>query len=280
MAAAAKGATVARVLVALDGSKASCAAVAEGAELAAAHGAELCAVFVVDDEILELCERPLAVELTLPLGRVQVPDRHSLERRLRAEAAALRRAVRRAAERRSLQWRFDLLRGKVDARLAEATAGADVLVIGRTGKHASMAGRCGGTVRRLVGCAERTVYVHEPRAPARGPAVVPYDCSPAAENSLATAHLIAARLGLNLVVLVSGREPAAALVKSLDGLSPALPAGALLAVAGANDPDALLRHAASLQPRLLVLPATAAWLEDDRIRRALEGLACTVVYAR
>ncbi|NIO41266.1 MAG: universal stress protein, partial [Burkholderiales bacterium] len=111
---------VRRILVALDASPHSQAALRAAAELAAELKAELLGVFVEDINLLRLAALPGAEEVVSALGRARALDPVRLERALRLQAAELRRALESVAAETHVRWAFRVTRGRVVNELLSA----------------------------------------------------------------------------------------------------------------------------------------------------------------
>ena len=78
--------SVRRILVALDASPHSLAALRAAAELAADLDAELVGIFVEDINLLRLSDLPLASEVTIYTTTSRRLNRQEIERQLRSQA--------------------------------------------------------------------------------------------------------------------------------------------------------------------------------------------------
>jgi nucleotide-binding universal stress UspA family protein len=91
-----------RILVALDASRHSLAALEAAAELAARLKAELAGLFVEDINLVRLAGLPFAREIRYPSATIQQLDSPRLEQELKVQATRMRRALAAAAE--QAQW--------------------------------------------------------------------------------------------------------------------------------------------------------------------------------
>jgi nucleotide-binding universal stress UspA family protein len=149
------GRTIRRILVALDASPDSLAAVEASAALAAALEAELIGLYVEDVNVLRLVGRATATEIDFLSGRPRPLGRRDLERQLRGQASRARRTLEKAARSLSVRWSFRTTRGRVPAELRSAEA--DLITLGVRG-HGPGRGP-GSTVRELLEVAGAPVLV-------------------------------------------------------------------------------------------------------------------------
>jgi nucleotide-binding universal stress UspA family protein len=199
-----------KILVALDASKSSFAALDAAVELAASTEAELQGVFVEDAELLRAAESPFARELVYPYTRMAPLNRSTLERNLRSQAEAARSALAGAAQKARVPWSFRSVRGQVTPELLAAAeaAEADLIAIGRMGWK--LGPLLGSTARDLTGCPVPILLLSEKGMPASRHPVVYFDeASPDdTRRALQFAAELAAPDSGNLTVLLPAANPA------------------------------------------------------------------------
>ncbi|MDI7276824.1 MAG: universal stress protein, partial [Anaerolineae bacterium] len=115
-------ATIQRILVAVDGSDHSLAALETACSLAAQLHAELEALFVEDDDLLRLADLPCARVVSTLLLESEPTDRERMERMLRLLADRAQDALQRHAVALGVRARFRAVRGRVVAEV-QAAAG-------------------------------------------------------------------------------------------------------------------------------------------------------------
>ncbi len=125
--------TVRRVLVALDASAHSLAALEMALDLAVVAKAELVGLFVEDANLLRLAESPQAREVLYPSAQQRPLTLATMEQRLRAQGEQARRAMASLANPAQVRWSFRVVRGEVNAEVLAAAAEMDVLALGKTG---------------------------------------------------------------------------------------------------------------------------------------------------
>lgn len=188
-----------RILVALDTSAHSLAALEASAELAAALGAELVGLYVEDENLRHLTRLPFAQEVDSVSGETRRLESSDVERHLRRQAEEVRRILERRAVRQRVQWSFRTARGSVAARIREAASEADLVIVGvrsRTPIHGP-----GSTTRALVSSEARVMILRQGARLDRAVRVV-FDGSDAAREGLALARRLAARRQAELVVVL------------------------------------------------------------------------------
>lgn len=193
------------ILVALDDSTESRIALEAAARIARRLQAQLMGVFIEDVGLLDLAEHPNVRYLNLTTRAEVRPGRGAMERGIRAQAAAARRALTLAAESRQVEWSFRVARGRVDVELLAASPEADLVVMGKTSLSGVGAGRLGRTARALAASHQGSILFSEHRRSAsmhEGPVIAVYDGTAAARHALGVAARIANRDGGTLDVLV------------------------------------------------------------------------------
>lgn len=205
-----------RIVVALDTSADSLAALEAAVALAALLEAELEGLFVEEEDLLRLAG-PTATEIDLLSGRRRPLDRASLERQLRARAGRARRALERTAGRVRVRWSFRTVRGRVESELL--AAGGDLITLGLRGH--SLHRPPGSTAAAVVAGASLPVLVLRRGARLGRTVHVLYDATPGGRRALGTAAELARRHGAPLNVLLAGdAEPSEARRGELQELLP------------------------------------------------------------
>lgn len=194
-----------KILVALDASKSSLAALDAAVELAASMEAELQGVFVEDTELLRAGDSPYAREIAYPYNRPAPLDRSMVERNLRSQAETARTALAGAAQKARVPWSFRSVRGHVTPELLAAAeaAEADLIAVGRLGWKQGRT-LLGSTARGLSGCSVPILLLSEKGMPrSRHPVVYFDEASPDdTRRALQFAAELAAPDSGNLTILL------------------------------------------------------------------------------
>lgn len=196
-----------RILVALDTSAHSRAALEAAAELAEQFRAELAGLFVEDVNLLRLTQLPFTREVGTYSAHERRLRTHEVERQLRAQARRVRALLRRVAERAELSWSFDVARGRTAEELLRAAEQVDLIILGRRGRTVVRRRRLGSTARAMVANAPSLTLLLHDGACLATPIVVIYDGSMAGRRAVATAVALAKnRAGGLTVILADSRE--------------------------------------------------------------------------
>jgi nucleotide-binding universal stress UspA family protein len=150
-----------RIVVALDASTASLAALEAAAVLAAHRGAELVGVFVEDQNLFRCAGYPFAYEIDAVSGEVRRFCPESLRETLTALAMEAKRALEEEARRTGLRSQFLTVQGFVREELLARAREAELLVIGRVG--GGQGGRTLGSTAQalLLGASGQVLVLRE-----------------------------------------------------------------------------------------------------------------------
>ena len=271
-----------RIMVALDPSDPNLAALHAAAEMAARTGAELVGVFVEDIDLLRMAALPFAQEFTPYTRSGRGFDTGAMERTLRAQATALRRAVASAAERRKIRWSFHVSRGRVAGELVIASENADLVIVGRSRRPSARGPRVGSTARTVVHESKRTVLVLHGGADVGRPVLVLYDGTPSSERALLTAAAIAHEDHKNVVVAIVDADDGSTQRLSAEAVSILGSLGIRPRLAALPEPDVaqVLTALDRESCRTLVVGVDSAVLAGVPPAELIERSRCPVVIVR
>jgi len=275
--------TIRRIVVAVDASPHSRAAMEAAVRLAARFDAALLVLFVEDINVLRIAGLPYAQEF----GAYSAQRRHintaDVERQLRVRSRQVQDSFRLLSERASIQGTFRVTRGSVGTEIQSAAADADVLIMGRAGWSQLRARQVGSTTRAVC-CAQASgiTAVLQSGAQLAPPILVVYDASEAAEKAVVFAEgLVDETRGPLEVLLVADTEP---LLQARRNLLE----GALTELKVMNLQHSLITsvlqnliHAIYvLRAQTVVLPASLSLLQEGRVVSLLEQVDIPVLLVR
>lgn len=252
---------VRRIVMALDTASSALPAIEAAAGLALGLNAELVGLFIEDERLLRFAGLPFAREFGLASARARPLAPAAVEHALRAQAAQLRRLLAATAERLSLAWTLEIVRGEVLRSALVHASGPDLLVLGRSEYAWPGASRRVDPAQRFPSLAAH-------------PVAVVFDGSAAALRALSIGITLAGVTGSELAVLipVTGAQTFSQLrqqaVQSL-----ASRAHASYLYLPDSEPAAIIRTARSRRYGVLLWPGCIENLKSEQ----LSELPCPVV---
>jgi nucleotide-binding universal stress UspA family protein len=206
-----------RILVALDASPHSLAALDAAVDLAARMEVELAGLFVEDVELLRIADSPSAREVVYTAASEAPLNRAVMERKLRAQSSQLRKALAAAAHRAQVRWSFQTVRGHVTPALREAAGRNDIVALGRLGWSFGRRMRIGSTALELATSSIPLLLISQRSVIDHRRLLVYYDGSHASREAvLVTAKLArSGKQGVTVLLGAADYENNAAAVPSL-----------------------------------------------------------------
>jgi nucleotide-binding universal stress UspA family protein len=198
--------SIGRILVALDASKQSQAALEAAAAMAERMQAEVEGLFIEDIDLLHLAELPFTNEIGFTSRSRRLLDSNIMTRALRARASLARKSFEDIARKHKLVSSFRVARGKVLAELLAATEQVDLIAVGTTGHKIGRGDKPGTTYAGVVeSCRCSVLLLQEHITPGRSVITV-FDGSDASARSLERAQSLATAQGESMVALLFGEK--------------------------------------------------------------------------
>ncbi len=273
-------AAIRRILIALDASPASMAALEAAAELAARLDAELLGLFVEDIDLLRLSELPFARQVGVHSASISQISREQVEQQLRAQANLGRRALAELALRSNLRTEFRVARGSITTELLQAALDTDLVILGKAGwSHRQKLGSTARTmIKRSPG---HTMFLQHGAHIAHAVGVI-YDGSVLAARALglAASLLPDVNAGLSILVLADSVELAHQMEPDIEEW---LRAHRLIGhTHWIHGPGGrrLANLVRSERLGLLVLPASMEALQEDELEEFLNETSTPVLLVR
>lgn len=179
-----------RILIALDASPHSLAALDAAVDLATRFHAELAGLFVEDVNLLRLSEYSYVREVGLFTASDRRIGGEEMGRQFRVQTQRVRHIFTQTSERARLKWNFQVARGSVLSEILEAASEADVLVLGRSGRSLIQRGRLGSTVRGLLPERYGLTLIMPQETCLDAPLAVVYDGSQNGDRALTAAEAL------------------------------------------------------------------------------------------
>ncbi len=245
------------ILVALDASPHSAAALVAAAEVAAALNLELRGLYVEDVNLLHLCGLPFGLEIGSFTANPRRLEQAHMERDFRIQASLLRKIMADVAGRQRVSWSFKVVRGGVTQELLSAGSSAQMVSLGRVGTTPGK--RTGSTAQAIVRNTQRPVIVQSAQTALIGPFAVAYLGDPASDHAVQLAIQLAKARNARIDVMMLGQSEAQA-----DALAQAFAAAEVeskLYTLPSIDAMTMILHGLGVGSILLPVPL-ASWLDN------------------
>jgi nucleotide-binding universal stress UspA family protein len=180
-----------RILVVLQPSPQSGAAMRAAAQLAAQLRVELHGLFVEDDNLYRLCNLPFSQEFGLLSGASRQLDSQAVARQMRALAMSLRQRLGQVADAMQVRWSFQVARGQVADELLAAAEHALLITLGS--RQTALGALPGAVSQAVVQRSARPVVILDNAGHLARPFTVVYTGHPSAERALDLAVRVAQR---------------------------------------------------------------------------------------
>jgi nucleotide-binding universal stress UspA family protein len=176
-----------RVLVCLDSSKHSFAALKAAIEIARQFNAVLRGIFVEDVKLLNLAEMPFQQEVGEYTAIVRELSSDGLSRGLVIQSRWVSRSFQKLIDQTDLQADFAIHRGDIIESIDKESKNCDLIIIGKTGTSPLGKPKLGSTARALIQNHNKPLLLVEERNQIGYPMILLYENSPIGQMSLETA---------------------------------------------------------------------------------------------
>jgi nucleotide-binding universal stress UspA family protein len=272
-----------RILVPLDASQHSLAALEAAAEMAAGLRAELVGLFVEDITLLRLVELPFACEVSFLTTSSERMERRQLERQLRVRAEQMRRKLDSIAAQRRIPWTFRVTRGAVSQEVLQAASEADLTILGKVGWSLSGPSRAGSTVRAIVSQGRCWTMILQHGVGVQPAVHAVYTGSPLSEQALETGITLAElrKSPLHVFIATGDREAFEAQREKLSRyLAQRGVQGVFYPMRGPDPVTELLRASRMGNIGTLIIPSEAPSFQGEPLEKLLNRLETPVLIVR
>lgn len=197
------GSNIRRILLPVDLSRDSLAAVGVAFHLAAALGGEVSGLFIEDAELLMAGSLPFLREVGSSSGIARRIDHSDIEHRLSAVAHEARAKLTQTGKQMQVRSCFRVTRGDVSAEILTASGEADLVVLGKAGWSAGMLRKPGRTCLSILEKSRIPVLIVERGGSLLPPILVVHDDTEAGRRSLEFARNLSHNLKWQLVVFAA-----------------------------------------------------------------------------
>jgi nucleotide-binding universal stress UspA family protein len=138
------------VMLAADASSYSQVTVSLAVELAASANTRLHALFIEDEDLLQMTSLPCTREITLTTARERPTSSAQMQRSLRSVAQQFKKMLQQEAQALQIAWSFDTVRGRVRDLSLKTEADVSYTIVGQPLSYRSQARPVHGTRNILM----------------------------------------------------------------------------------------------------------------------------------
>lgn len=268
-----------RILVAVDTSSHSRAALEAAAALAQATEAHLSGIFVEEEHWNRVGRFPFGSSVNVLTGRSETLEEERLQHRIEYLTKRLRRDLKQISRQHQINHSMDTRRGQVAEQILDAAKDADLITIGRRGRSFIRRNKLGSTAREVIRRANKPVLILKKGLNIGHTITVVYNATPQSQQALKMALRVAQKNDSKLSILVTDKDNQAGgeRDKTVEQL-----------VEGADIPvDVTLFHNVNVaqflnavndkQSGLLVIPKNQSFLQGTALEITLEHIHCPVL---
>jgi nucleotide-binding universal stress UspA family protein len=180
--------TIQRILVALDASPQSLAALDLAVEIAVKFQAELICIYVEDINWVRLADFPFSREIGRFSASSRIFDSSQIHRLMHAHARQVQRYLSFTAKRTNIRWSMQIVRGLISKELSAAAQESDLIILGKTGWSGRQVP--GSTTQTMLSDVNRRTLILSRKIHRGSPIMVVYQDSESSQNALRAAMLI------------------------------------------------------------------------------------------
>jgi nucleotide-binding universal stress UspA family protein len=275
-------APIRRILIALDASAPSIAALEAAATLAARIDAELLGMFIEDVNLVHLAGLPFAVEIGALSARARPLAPEEMERLFRLQRGRAEQALAHVARRLHLRWSFRVARGQIVPELLAAAVEVDLMALGATGTQMLRRAWLGSTAQAIMARSARPILIALHDVTVRSPIAVVCSDSRGSMQALALAAYVAGRLDddeLVVFLLADDAEKEERLRQAVAARLAHTNTKARYRWLVEADVNELARRLRSERAGTLVLASDVDAFKAESVRRLLERMDVAVLIA-
>ena len=197
---------VKRILVSLDSSLHSYAALHIAVEIAHHYEAEIEGVFIKDITLLDLAELPFRQEVGEYSAIVREISIDGISSGINVQSRWIIRAFHKCVHQTNLKTNFKILRGKVLETIKQESEKCDLLILGKSGTNTLRREKLGSTAKAIINKQQKSLLLAEKENRLGYPMILFYDDSPVGMVSLETSRDLIDESEM-LVILLRDDDP-------------------------------------------------------------------------
>lgn len=268
-----------KILVAVDTSAHSRAALEAAATLAKITEANIHGIFVQEEHWGKVSRLPSIKAVNELTGESRLLEKDSFEQQVEQLKKRLHRQLKFISQRNEINHSWETASGPVEEKILEAAKEADLITIGRRGRSLLQHKRLGSTAKAVIRQADKPILVLKKGLRLGTVITCIYDASREGQRSLNLALSLAEKNNsrLSVIVMDNRKEPSAERDKTVEKMldDAAIPVNmTTIRQPGIGQFIHIVNHQ---QPGLLVIPKSQPYLQNDSIETTLEYLNCPVL---
>lgn len=267
------------ILVALDHSQYSRAALESAAAIAELMEAKIHGLFVHDDQWLRISKLPSLSEIDVLTGRISPMGREGVEKQIRYLEKAIREHFELISRQHQLTHAWSTVKGSVAEKVLEMAKDADIITIGSKGRSYSKSRKLGRTAMAIIRASEKPVMILQNRNKPGSPPVAVFDGSRKSASGIKIASGIAEKNHTILTVIdLSEAFPSGDNEREEEKRLPEI-SGVDVNVLKLSQPNMgrFLFLINKLHGGLLVLPKNQRFINRTALEHILESADCPVL---
>lgn len=217
-----------RILVAVDPSSHSRAALEAAAELAQKLEGKIHGLFVQEETWHKVGQLPSVISVNELTGRTSTLEKEFLEEQIKRLKKRLQRQVKTISRKNKISHSWETVRGRVEKEILRAAEDADLITIGRRGSSFPEKQQLGSSAKKIIYNANKPVLILKKGLQLGNPITAVYDGTEESRRCIKLALSLAEKFDTRLTILAmrnipdAERSRSSALENMVDTTSPRL----------------------------------------------------------
>jgi len=191
-----------RILVAVDTSSHSLAALEAAATIARKMEADIHGLFVQDEIWEKLSRLPSIATINELTGETKSLEEKNLEKQVEQQKKRLRRHLKTISREHNISYHWDTVQGRVVDEILRAAESADLITIGRRGHSFPEKKKLGSSAKAIIRLTNKPILLLKKGLKLGNPITVVYDASEESERCLQLGLSLAKKNDSTLTILV------------------------------------------------------------------------------
>lgn len=268
-----------RILVAVDTSAHSRAALEAAAALAKIMEADIRGLFVQEEHWNRLSRLPTTKVINELTGKTQSLEEESLQRQINDLKIRLRKELKSISKRHEVSHSWQSKEGRVAEQILEAAQDADLITIGLRGRSLLTQKKLGSTAKTLIRRSEKPILILKKELQLGKAITAVYDASAESRKGLLLALSLAEKNNSRLSVLVlnSSQQNADNRNKKVEKMVDNTSISVGVTILKQPRIGQFIHSVNRQKSGLLVLPKHQSFLQNDSLETTLGYLNCPVL---